>query len=354
VRNGEKPDFTGTAIDDSHVLVLDYDLLKLGDGSSETGENLAYLARCFSTCGFIVGMNQFGENPFDLSLENHPSSFCDLNIGSEQLANVGLWTPDFEEFRPWVWPCVPSSASRVSDLYRTVAETLDSPVLELLGFDEKGRGGLPVEVQAWLMGNIQDPKELTFRSLALNSGNGLRGKDAAFATTNAENVANALGDDQIARISVSRVTAWLERVVMRGQDLLVDAPHLAARFPSLVDGDGTNRDDLNQVARSVATGTSGLANDPTDRHRFEAADWLSRPVWWWLPLSDDADIDEVNDPWNAASPTVAFCEDSSSFEDLDKTIEYFVPMSSPFTRRYVRGPSAIEGVNYSPSIYLAR
>src|SRR5437016_4477505 len=49
-------------LDDAAILIVDYDLLSLKSTGVMTGENVAYLARCFSRCGFILGLNQFGVN----------------------------------------------------------------------------------------------------------------------------------------------------------------------------------------------------------------------------------------------------------------------------------------------------
>src|SRR5258708_4989570 len=71
--------------DAADILIIDYDLLHL-DESYLTGENVAYLARCYSRCGLIVGMNQFDHgNAFDLSLKGHPESYADVNISAKQL-----------------------------------------------------------------------------------------------------------------------------------------------------------------------------------------------------------------------------------------------------------------------------
>src|SRR5439155_26063326 len=91
-RNGQRKDVKGeVAFDVASILVVDYDLLRLERATYLTGELVAYFARCYSRCGIIVGLNQFGDKTFDLTLRGHPESYADLNIGGKQLHNRGLW-----------------------------------------------------------------------------------------------------------------------------------------------------------------------------------------------------------------------------------------------------------------------
>ena len=52
----------------------------------------------------------------------------------------------------------------------------------------------------------------------------------------------------IERVAAARLGKWLERLVLPGQNVLVDAPHLVSRFPSLVAAD-----DLDETTRLGAT-----------------------------------------------------------------------------------------------------
>ena len=99
-RNGEIdleniPKDDAEEIDDASIFVIDYDLLDSREGEKKeeeelftgslTGEIVAYLVRCFSKCKLIVGLNQYGINPFDLTLRGDLDSFADLNLGQNQL-----------------------------------------------------------------------------------------------------------------------------------------------------------------------------------------------------------------------------------------------------------------------------
>ena len=105
-------------IDNASIFIIDYDLLSSQEEGEEkneefftgslTGEIVAYLVRCFSKCKLIIGLNQYGNNPFDLTLRGDLDSFADLNLGGDQLDNPNLWMGDWQdseqEFRPWSWP----------------------------------------------------------------------------------------------------------------------------------------------------------------------------------------------------------------------------------------------------------
>ena len=62
---------------DLYSEVLESSKLPLG---APTGERVAYIARCFSACGFIIALNQYnnqGQPIFDLTLPGHVNSFAD-------------------------------------------------------------------------------------------------------------------------------------------------------------------------------------------------------------------------------------------------------------------------------------
>ncbi|HEV2398737.1 MAG TPA: hypothetical protein VGS27_17465, partial [Candidatus Sulfotelmatobacter sp.] len=68
-RSGRRTAWEEQAFDSAAMLIIDYDLLNVDPTSSMNGENVAYLARCYSHCGLIVGLNRYDrENAFDLSL----------------------------------------------------------------------------------------------------------------------------------------------------------------------------------------------------------------------------------------------------------------------------------------------
>lgn len=79
-QNGTNP------LDNVDVLMVDFDLFETQGVTN--ADQVAYLARCFTTCGIIVVMNRFSHNPFDLTLKDYPASFSDPEFGQKQL---GSW-----------------------------------------------------------------------------------------------------------------------------------------------------------------------------------------------------------------------------------------------------------------------
>ena len=85
-KTGTWEDGERISVDDASIFVVDYDLLEATGLSN--GDVVAYLARCFSKCGLILGY-KYGDNAFDLTLRGEPGSFTDLYVGGEQLGNPG-------------------------------------------------------------------------------------------------------------------------------------------------------------------------------------------------------------------------------------------------------------------------
>jgi hypothetical protein len=123
--------------DETAILVVDYDLLDLEKEAYITGENVAYLARCYSGCSLIIALNQFGTkrtNWFDLTLRGHPESYADLNLGSDQIDKLGLWRQPWKGFRPWHWPLLPTAADAFERRVSTLKGHLDDLIASFLRF----------------------------------------------------------------------------------------------------------------------------------------------------------------------------------------------------------------------------
>ncbi len=314
------------AFDTAAILVIDYDLLRVEHEGYLTGEAVAYLARCYSRCGFIVGLNQFGENPFDLTLRGYPESYADLNMGSRQLDNRGLWAEPWTGFRPWQWPLLPIACQALEDRVNELQTRLDSPIVQHLRLSEGVVRALPRDARDFLV-KEETIEQVTFRSFALNSGQGFRRRD------------QPLDDEQLVRVAAARVAQWVESYLLPGQDILVDAPHLAYRYPSLLAGDVGNLATWNGTTRLSDRGTSGLRTEVLDQFAFPL-DWVSRPAWSWTGVSTCESIKEVKEPWSIQRPDWVFCEDLSQFMPLDAVREFVADVESPFARRYVSDPES--------------
>jgi len=345
---GHRVDCKGNLIDDASIIFIDYDLPRLNSRSYITGENVAYLCRCYAGCGLVVGLNQFGSNYFDLTLRGHPESYADLNIGSEQVANPGLWNETWcgekTGFRPWYWPLLPAALQaferRVQDL--SVSRALDKRILKYLGFEDEVTATLPRSTREFL-GPNETPEDTTFKAFVLKSGNGLRPKDVAPNT------------ESMVRIAAARLWKWLERLVLAGQDILVDAPHLISRYPSLLKGDRKTTAAWNKTT-SFARG-SGEVNIPRNKNvRFSQSDWVSRPAWFWKKLVNLDEIREIADPFSKEQADFVFCEDTSQFMPREAAREFIADLPSSFVRRFVidhaskEGKKVSKGVDYSPAV----
>jgi hypothetical protein len=344
-----------TALDNAAVLIVDFDLLTLRDNNasaSETGERIAYLARGYAACDYIVALNQFnrGERTvFDLTLRGHPASFADLNISSRQIANPGLWSDDRDGFRPWSWPCLHDAAAKMKKRVEFVRERLDEPVLATLGLDGKRTFPHFNREQLRFLTNERDAMGATFRELVNHSRGGLRGKD------------EQRGDTGQARIAAARVHKWLERMVLPGQNILIDHPHLVSRFPSLVQGGSTDLKDWQAVSRVCDPGSL-----PDIQTTFDHALWLSRPAWIWSTLQDDKIIAEVAEPYGRRFNDFKFAEDVSMFYVENQVRDFTPEFDSPWLTRFVldrselpttdpaRGGSfSIDDVDYEPGVQFA-
>jgi len=362
-REKNEIDFEGNSnngmekIDNASIFIIDYDLLssqEVGEKKNEefftgslTGEIVAYLVRCFSRCKLIIGLNQYGNNPFDLTLRGDLDSFADLNLGGDQLDNPNLWMGDWQnseqEFRPWSWPNLCDLLRDFDKRVKDVQDSLEKPISEFLGFDRDLFELLPREIVQFIWRDKEKEHfQTTFREFITKSGNGLRIKDA-----------KGLGDDinkhkhVLARVGAARISKWLEQLVLPEQDILVDAPHLVARFPSLITGDKKEIGTWNETARLVDYANLGLDTDPIEPYRFKKSYWISRPVWFWDKLRECEDIKEVTEPWLTATPDWVFCEDASRFYNHEVCREFLADTASPFTQRFVKYFNEDE-VDYRP------
>ena len=343
-------------IDNASIFIIDYDLLDSREGEKKeeeelftgslTGEIVAYLVRCFSRCKLIIGLNQYGRNPFHLTLREDPESFADLNLGADQLSNAYLWKGDWagsrRGYRPWSWPNLSDSIHDFDKKVEKVQKKLDEPISEVLGFDPEVFQLLPREIVQFI-GKYQGEKlfQTTFREFVTESGNGLRVKDA-------KKLKKGVNDHILARVGAARISKWLEQLVLPEQDILVDAPHLVSRYPSLITGDKKKIGTWNKTAQLVDFSKLEMMNtDLIEPYRFQKSYWISRPVWFWDKLCECEKIKEVSEPWLTVKPDWVFCEDTSCFHKQTDCKEFLADIASPFTRRFVRN---FKKVDYQPKV----
>jgi len=323
-------------LDEVSIFFIDYRLINPQKKIYTTGEEAAYLIRCFSKCNLIIGLNQFSENEFDLTLKGHPESYCDINLGSDQLDNVGLWKTDGWDFRPWYWPMIPDFLSSFKEKVERVKKVLfDEAITSVLQLEDIIKK-TPRDVTGFL-GN--DPVRFTFHDFIMQSGNGLKLKDKQ--------------DDIeiLANIAVSRVSKWIERCILPGQNFFVDAPHLVSRFPSLLDGDRKNVETWNRTTKFSEENELGITHDIIKDNIYTEKNWVSRRVWLWEEVSSNYEISEIKEPWKRDVVNYRFCEDNSSFLEKTDCREFIISSKSPWNRRYLRRVP-YEGVDYRPRTFL--
>lgn len=325
-------DDAAKVFDDAEVLVIDYSLFELD--ASLTGERIAYLARCYSSCGLIIALNQnppYVEEYFDLTLRGHLESYADLNIPSNSLFNPNLWNKKWKGFHPWSWPIVIQAVEKYKCRIEEIQGHLDEPILEFLGFTEMTALTLPRSTAEFI--SRRNPEEATFRNFvdSQGSGNGLRGRNE-----------KPINEMSIARIAAARIANWIEYDILPGQDILVDAPHLILRFPSML----KNKNKFSSVCSYEEPSEIGI-NEAVETFRFQRKNWCSRPVWFWGNLRDNPDIEENKDPFNAKRLGKVFCEDTSTFEEKDDAREFVADLKSSYSRRFVK---KLENIQYSPVV----
>ncbi|MGN6255710.1 MAG: hypothetical protein ACTHO8_12115 [Solirubrobacterales bacterium] len=346
------------SLDDCDLLVIDSDLRSAEEAGLVSGTDLAYSARCFTNVGCIVVLNAFGTNPFDLTMLGHRRSFADVNLGSDQLGNKGLWSLEPSlPFRPWDWPLLHLEATRIRE--RTdwlLGDRLKQPISKLFGLESSELEAIPRSMAAFLTAARDQKKtpkplpEITPMEFLLSSEYGFLRHDAEAIEKGGESQKTIL-----ARTAAARLTKWLS-LVAAGQDILVDAPHLAARFPSAVEGKSV--DDFNRTT-SLEMGESAallkqLGLDPGSRplhdHRFDIGPWGDRALWWGQRLGR-SDLPEAQKPWEFEAPGVFFCEDASRFLSEEEDPKQFAcDLDTPYRIRYIA--QLDEDVAYRPRVNL--
>lgn len=330
--------------DSADIVIIDYDLLELEEGAGFlTGDKVAYLSRVFSTAGFIIVVNQFGVNEYDLSFASDELSKADLNIGSAQMSNPGLWQmPISGGYRPWHWPILDKAAEkqrrRVSELMQGA---LDQSVLGFLGLDksrmrllsEGALNSISKGSKGQSTGAIE-LAEITFRDFVLNNSDVLEVKDSIAAR-------KSEFEDQLCRIAAAAVHKWVERRVAIEQDLLIDIPHLLERVPQLFVGDEITKEALSSAVS--LTDTSKL-HERVSAHEFEKSDWVSRQMYWWPSLDSDAEIAEAVQSDEREYGDLVFREDVSNFGHAEESRDFLTSAFGVYNRRYVSDGNNIEGV----------
>ena len=333
-----------TPFDEATVLIVDWDLYDFEWKNTRIdGGQVAYLARCYSKCRYIIGVNidKVGD-PFDLSLVDHPAQFIDLSIGSNQVTHAGLWhdsgTPG--GFHPWSWPLVLDSAQRLAERSTALASKLDVSLREVLDLPGDLLTALPRELADYLeVPGQPDALEVTVRDWVSTSRSGIARKDVL------------ADDDAIARVAAARLLKWYEAVLVPTQEQLIDAPHLAEKRPGLLHGDSTNPSVWAATTCRGTDGQSGLRDEVIDAFRWRSP-WASRPLWDWPALQQHAPLGETRRA-PRPTPSLVFAEDVGAFVDAKTATRFVAAVPGANRVRYIARPADAEHVAYIPSRRLS-
>jgi hypothetical protein len=336
-RTGKRKAIVDAAIfDDADLFIVDYDLIDAARSDYFTGETLAYLARCYSTCGAIVALNQYHRSPtFDLTLHSGLKSFADLNLSIDELKNPGLWSDKWKGYRPWGWPVITEMARQLEGrVGQLKGVSLTTKVATFLQLPEAVAERIPT--RTW---ELIGPKAMraTLGDIIESPLLGLKGREAADRKKN---------QSQDARIVAARLHAWLNLILVT-QDIFIDLPHLAARCPSVM-GSKSKLANFNAIA---GLGNTTFAKSKVLKSvQFTKADWLDRPVWFWPEIERQRLVDEVACPWLKRPNDFVFCEDTSRFVARKDAKGYQTDLPTSFRTRFVK---QVPGIEYSPLQRLA-
>lgn len=312
------------AVDSADVVVIDYDLFGL---TNSEGERIAYLLRCFSKCGIILMVDKFCDNTYDISKTNVIKDFADMHIGSDQLSNPGLWN-DSSSPLPWHLPVVSNVIANFGKCVDDVESHIDVPVMQSFNFESDQN--IPYKNVSPFMQWNKRLFDVTFADVVNESASGLYFKDR-------------VPDSQMHRIAAARVMTLLNRLIVPAQCLLVDAPHLIPRLPSLSEYRGTLDETWSLYCHKVEPDAGYPINSKADKHKFENAHWLWTPAWIWPSINQDESIMEVRDPWSKSSFDVdrVFCEDTSQFvrESSARKVRFWSDIEPPFHTRWISRPA---------------
>ncbi|WP_223526699.1 hypothetical protein [Pseudomonas sp. BF-B-26] len=339
-----------SVFDGYDLIMVDYDLLGLesvaGGSAWSTGAEVAYAGRLMCDVGPIVVINQYGTNSFDLTMSRTTSSYADLDVGSEQVAENSLWCASgFTGFRPWHWPNLIAEKTRYSQMHEYVLENLDAPITQVLGFDvsevESPRF-IGHEILGYL--GIESTEAVTFRQLLTQR------RDIRIFNVLEKDLPllNNMDDRSLSRVCSVVVSHWLEKIVLPSQEVIADLPHLAPQLPWVLSDytEEGNWAGLCDLAGEVAIPAS------LEAYRFKPSFMFSRPVFWaeevkvGLEGQGEFDIHQM--------PSLRFCEDISSFVQAAEAKNFPSDLLSFDKERWVQGDLKCgnTSVNYEPQSYL--
>jgi len=331
-RKGEIIELKGTKFDKAELLVLDFDLTSLGRSDTViTGELVAYYALVFSNCGPIISFNR-RRRIFDLSLIGEVRVWSDIDLSGADLSNYGLWAYKWgRNYRPWSWPFLPYLIRIDNKRIKEAEEGLDQTIKKFLDIPDDISKVMPRELMQ-MIGSL-DAKLIDLAKLRL-----LFPKDA-----------KVLKNNQLARIASRLLARWLDSIVLPGQHILVDLPHLIYRFPALLRNKSRELKVWNNAVRFFAKESKIVGVKKLNKHQFKRNLWLNRDAWWSDRVDNEKSLTNMNKSVDVGAIPV-FAEDASRFYKASECKEFAISIFSPYSRRWVK---EFSGIEYEPkSRYL--
>ena len=138
-------------------------------------------------------------------------------------------------------------------------------------------------------------------------------------------------------------------MVLAAQDLLIDAPRMLSRYPSVLGENGLAS--ILDVPLTSAWLASIDLPAAVQEHAYQKADWLSRAAWWRPPLLSDERILE-NQESTTPDASLRFAEDASRFLPESDVSSFVADLASPFVQRFVRRERDAD-IEYQPQLRFA-
>ena len=144
-----------------------------------------------------------------------------------------------------------------------------------------------------------------------------------------------------------RVVKWLDRAVLPPMDVLVDGLHLIDRLPFMIDSEKVDATKPIEWAKAAAEPQTSLRWDLLEQyHNVQASRVLGQPVFDWYRLSNDENIDKLQDAYLDQQPERFFlAEDTSRFVARDALTRYRADFHNFGDRR---GIERLGDVTYGP------
>lgn len=361
------------------LVLLDFGLTTLKFDFRLTAEHIAGYIRALTDVPFVVSLNKLGNVDFDLKyLLGDFDTRADLALHTDLLANPGLWSGQVKagEFCPWYWPRLNEAARRRRAQIEFIKRNLDHPILESLGFPDEAIEQLSLQAIAFLSPEADDGgangagsvREVTFwqhfrssnRTLIRDDRRGLFGDPPVEIPASAEGV-----EDNIktiaARVVAGELDFWFRRDILGPQRLLIDAPHLQAKYrfrPG--EGDDADPEAWSATAKLLVPpyGFSKeffqaiKASEFGQRHDGVDLIWTDKPCFWLPQIEDSDEFIQLAEKHPKRHNNLVFCEDTRRFVDTKKSTphRFETALGRGIDVRYIEKP----GPGYSPKSQLAR